>query len=94
LVSKEKFNLSLKQIRLKFNELFVFLFGGGHADILKVIKENEDEGDLPGMEINVQMQGKKLSGIHILSQGERVLIAVSLLFAIFLVKKNTFLRDR
>ncbi len=90
LVSKEKFNLSLKQIRLKFNELFVFLFGGGHADILKVIKENEDEGDLPGMEINVQMQGKKLSGIHILSQGERVLIAVSLLFAIFLVKKTPF----
>lgn len=93
LVSKEKFNLSLKQIRLKFNELFIFLFGGGHADILKVTKENKnesDEDDLPGMEISVQMQGKKFSGIHILSQGERVLIAVSLLFAIFLVKNTPF----
>lgn len=92
LVSKEKFSSSLKQIRLKFNELFIFLFGGGHADILNVIEgRNEtDENDLSGMEINVQMPGKKFSSINILSQGERVLVAVSLLFAIFLVKKTPF----
>lgn len=93
IVSKEKFSASLKQIRLKFNELFVFLFGGGHADILNVLLEDrseEGENDIQGMEINVQIPGKKFSGINILSQGEKVLVAISLLFSIFLVKKTPF----
>ncbi len=99
-VSKEKFNSSLTHIRQKFKELFAFLFGGGHADILNVVLRNAEEFDenekesndaeLPGMEINVQMPGKKFSGINILSQGEKVLVAVSLLFSIFLVKKTPF----
>ncbi len=99
-VSKEKFNSSLSQIRREFSELFTFLFGGGHADILNVADnayeavENErlERGisGLSGMEINAQIPGKKFSGINILSQGERVLVAVSLLFAIFLVKKTPF----
>lgn len=98
-VSKEKFNSSLAGIRQKFKELFTFLFGGGHADILNVVSRNFDEAgeneeqsdaDLSGMEINVQIPGKKFSGINILSQGERVLVAVSLLFSIFLVKKTPF----
>ena len=98
-VSKEKFNSSLAGIRQKFKELFTFLFGGGHADILSVVSRNLDgadeneeqsDADLSGMEINAQIPGKKFSGINILSQGERVLVAVSLLFSIFLVKKTPF----
>ena len=98
-VSKEKFNSNLTQIRQKFKELFAFLFGGGHADILNVVSHNLDEADeneehadadFSGMEINAQIPGKKFSGINILSQGERVLVAVSLLFSIFLVKKTPF----
>ncbi len=98
-VSKEKFNSSLAGIRQKFKELFTFLFGGGHADILNAVSPNLDaadeneeqsDADLSGMEINVQIPGKKFSGINILSQGERVLVAVSLLFSIFLVKKTPF----
>ena len=54
--------------------------------------ENEEhaDADFSGMEINAQIPGKKFSGINILSQGERVLVAVSLLFSIFLVKKTPF----
>ncbi|MHB1698139.1 MAG: chromosome segregation protein SMC [bacterium] len=96
-LSKEKFNSSLIQIRQKFKELFAFLFGGGNADILNVAvkpeeqdEDRRDESGLPGMEINAQIPGKKFSGINILSQGERVLVAVSLLFSIFLVKKTPF----
>ncbi|MHB1601293.1 MAG: chromosome segregation protein SMC [bacterium] len=98
-VSKEKFNSSLSSIRQKFKELFIFLFGGGNADILNVASRNLEETDeseeqsdanLQGMEINAQIPGKKFSGINILSQGERVLVAVSLLFSIFLVKKTPF----
>ena len=70
-----------------------------HADILNVVSRNLDgadeneeqsDADLSGMEINAQIPGKKFSGINILSQGERVLVAVSLLFSIFLVKKTPF----
>ncbi|MCL4533255.1 MAG: chromosome segregation protein SMC [Deltaproteobacteria bacterium] len=107
-VSKEKFKSSMSDIRQKFKELFVFLFGGGNADILSVVSKvseeiefeasqkpelNEKEADAEetqGMEINVQIPGKKFTGINILSQGERVLVAVSLLFAIFLTKKTPF----
>ena len=107
-VSKEKFKSSMYDIRQKFKELFVFLFGGGNADILSVVSKvseelefdrsqkleaNQKETDaeeMQGMEINVQIPGKKFTGINILSQGERVLVAVSLLFAIFLTKKTPF----
>ena len=107
-VSKEKFKSSMNDIRQKFKELFIFLFGGGNADILSVVSKvaeelelelirksdhNEKEIDFEetqGMEINVQIPGKKFTGINILSQGERVLVAVSLLFAIFLTKKTPF----
>ena len=98
--SRDKFNLHLTLIRQKFKELFAFLFGGGHADILNVVQrehadifedpEAVDVVNLPGMEINVQIPGKKFSGINILSQGEKVLVAVSLLFSIFLIKKTPF----
>ncbi|MGC8554307.1 MAG: chromosome segregation protein SMC [Candidatus Acidulodesulfobacterium sp.] len=107
-VSKEKFKSSMNDIRQKFKELFVFLFGGGNADIVNIVSKvseelefdavqkpelNEKETDTEetqGMEINVQIPGKKFTGINILSQGERVLVAVSLLFAIFLTKKTPF----
>jgi chromosome segregation protein len=99
-VSKEKFNSSLTHIKQKFKELFTFLFGGGHADILNTAvlrnqdnpyeNESQEDEDFSGMEINAQIPGKKFSGINLLSQGERVLVAVSLLFAIFLVKKTPF----
>jgi chromosome segregation protein len=93
-ISKEKFNSDLEKIRLKFNDLFCFLFGGGFANILNIKGEKvteENKGiDTSGIEINVQMPGKKLSGINLLSQGEKALVAISLIFAIFIVKKTPF----
>lgn len=104
-VSREKFNSSIAAVRQKFGELFVFLFGGGHADIISVkplsgaaeggealeaAASEEQKEKAAGMEISVQIPGKKISGINILSQGERVLVAVSLLFAIFLSRQTPF----
>jgi len=50
----------------------------------------DSAADAAGIEINVQIPGKKLSGLNLLSQGEKVLVTVSLIFAIFLVKKSPF----
>jgi chromosome segregation protein len=117
-VSREKFNSDLNKFKEKFNELFNFLFGGGHADIVNVRSKSSSAGvnvavekffsdnntntitdlsinkgntaDTSGIEINVQIPGKKLSGLNLLSQGEKVLVIASLIFAIFLVKKSPF----
>ncbi|MHB1693895.1 MAG: hypothetical protein ACYCUW_08470, partial [bacterium] len=51
---------------------------------------NINTADTSGIEINVQIPGKKLSGLNLLSQGEKVLVIASLIFAIFLVKKSPF----
>ena len=55
---------------------------------LSINKSNT--ADTSGIEINVQIPGKKLSGLNLLSQGEKVLVIASLIFAIFLVKKSPF----
>ncbi len=118
-VSREKFNSDMLKFKEKFNELFNYLFGGGHTDIVSVRHKSspaagagstETDGehllpdnitsysgmrsdsaaDVAGIEINVQIPGKKLSGLNLLSQGEKVLVTVSLIFAIFLVKKSPF----
>jgi chromosome segregation protein len=61
-----------------------------HIMPLSDINSGSAAADAAGIEINVQIPGKKLSGLNLLSQGEKVLVTVSLIFAIFLVKKSPF----
>ncbi|MBM7613629.1 chromosome segregation protein [Alkaliphilus hydrothermalis] len=74
-------------IKKNFNEVFAKLFGGGKADLIL-----EANGDILncGIDINAQPPGKKLQNLSLLSGGERALTAISLLFAILLVKPSPF----
>ncbi len=79
----ETFNL----VNAKFQELFPRLFRGGHAELRLT---NEEDLLESGIEIIVQPPGKKLQNVTLLSGGEKALTALSLVFAIFLIKPSPF----
>ncbi|ABR48901.1 chromosome segregation protein SMC [Alkaliphilus metalliredigens QYMF] len=84
---KQLFVTQFKHIKKNFNEVFIRLFGGGRADL---ILEDPDNPLSCGIEIVAQPPGKKLQNLSLLSGGERALTAISLLFAILLVKPSPF----
>jgi chromosome segregation protein len=87
-VSKAKFLSTLKAVDEKLREVFPVLFGGGKAR-LRLIDES-----LPlesGVLVEVQPPGKKLVHMGLLSGGEKALAAMTLLFAIYLVKPSPFI---
>jgi chromosome segregation protein len=86
--SRKRFREVFEAVDAKFQEVFPHLFGGGKAHLALT-----DESDIleTGVEIIANPPGKKmLQNIELLSGGEKALTAVSLLFAIFLVKPSPF----
>jgi chromosome segregation protein len=86
--SRKRFRETFDAVNLKFQEVFPRLFGGGRAYL-----QLSDDRDLleTGVEIIANPPGKKvMQNIELLSGGEKALTAVSLLFAIFLVKPSPF----
>jgi chromosome segregation protein len=87
-ISKAKFLSTLKAVDEKLREVFPILFGGGKAR-LRLIDET-----LPlesGVLVEVQPPGKRLVHMGLLSGGEKALAAMSLLFAIYLIKPSPFI---
>ena len=86
--SKKRFRETFDAIDAKFREVYPRMFGGGRAHLRLT-----DDGDLleTGVDIVANPPGKKvMQNIELLSGGEKALTAVSLLFAIFLVKPSPF----
>ena len=74
-------------IRRNFQTVFLTLFDGGDCDV-----RLSDEGDPLGSEIEISAspRGKRTQRINLLSSGERALVAISLLFSIYLAKPSPF----
>ncbi len=85
--AKSLFIESFGKVREHFRSVFQTLFGGGECDVRLA---NEDEPLASEIEIHAAPRGKRTQRIHLLSSGERTLVAVSLLFAIFLTKPSPF----
>ncbi len=85
--TKELFADTFEQVRNNFQEMFTELFGGGKANLLLVDDADPLES---GIEIIARPPGKQLQSISLLSGGERTMTAVSLLFAIYMVKPSPF----
>ncbi len=86
-VSKERFIRAFEEVNTHFRRVFPVIFGGGHAHLTLTNPEDLLE---TGVDITAQPPGKKPQNINLLSGGEKTLTAISLLFAIFLVKPSPF----
>ncbi len=85
--SLEKFRKTLAEVDEKLKEIFPVLFSGGTAG-LKLTDENNPLES--GVLVEVQPPGKKLSHMGLLSGGEKALVAMALIFAIYMVKPSPF----
>jgi chromosome segregation protein len=85
--SKELFNRAFVEIKARFAEVFKKMMNGGEADLLLTDNENTL---LAGVDIIARPPGKRLQNITLLSGGEKSITAVSLLFALFLIKASPF----
>lgn len=85
--SQKLFAETFEQIRKNFEFTFKKIFGGGAADLRLV--ESEDVLD-SGIEIVARPPGTVLKSLSLLSGGQRTMTAVSLLFAIYMVKPSPF----
>ena len=85
--ARELFLTTFVQVRENFRKIFMTLFGGGECDLRLENAESPLDGDI---EIHAAPRGKKTQRIHLLSSGERALVALSLLFGIFLTKPSPF----
>ncbi|MGH7717338.1 MAG: AAA family ATPase, partial [Gemmatimonadaceae bacterium] len=85
--ARELFLATFAQVRENFRQIFITLFGGGECDLRLENPETPLECDI---EIHASPRGKRTQRIHLLSSGERALVALSLLFGIFLTKPSPF----
>ena len=85
--TRELFSETFVKIRDNFQVMFTELFGGGRANLMLVDESDPLEC---GIEIIAKPPGKQLQSISLLSGGERTMTAVSLLFAIYMVKPSPF----
>ncbi len=85
--TRRRFRETFDLVNAHFRDVFPRLFNGGQAELRLT-----DEEDLleTGIEIVAQPPGKKLQNVSLLSGGEKALTAVSLIFAIFLIKPSPF----
>jgi chromosome segregation protein len=87
--SKERFRETFALVNDRFQQVFPRLFRGGAAE-LQLVEDPANPGAEPGVEIVAQPPGKKLASVGLLSGGEKALTAVSMIFAIFLIKPTPF----
>ena len=86
--SSELFQSTFAQANANFEMMFTKLFNGGQAKL--VLLENSEDPLESGIDIIARPPGKRPQSVTLLSGGERTMTAVSLLFAIFMIKPAPF----
>lgn len=84
---KEDFITAFDEININFQENFALLFPGGNAYLLL---ENPEDIENTGVEVNAQPAGKRITKMSLMSGGEKSLIAIALLFALYRTRPTPF----
>ena len=87
-ISRSRFAETFAAVNESFKEVFAHIFPGGRGELLLT-----DENDLleTGVDIDVQVPGKRKQNVNLLSGGEKSLVAVALIFAILKYRPSPFL---
>jgi chromosome segregation protein len=87
-ISRARFAETFEAVNACFKEVFAQIFPGGRGELLLT-----DENDLleTGVDIDVQVPGKRKQNVNLLSGGEKSLVAVALIFAILKHRPSPFL---
>jgi chromosome segregation protein len=85
--ARDMFLETFGAVRENFHSVFKTLFEGGECDVFLADQDDPLGSDIV---INAAPRGKRTQRIHLLSTGERALVAISLLFAIYLTKPAPF----
>ncbi len=86
--TSEMFKSTFEQANANFEIMFTKLFNGGTARL--VLLENPEDPLECGVDIIARPPGKRPQSVTLLSGGERTMTAVSLLFAIYMIKPSPF----
>lgn len=84
---KEDFVTTFEEINAKFQENFALLFPGGKAHLGL---EDPEDIENTGVEVNAQPAGKRISKMSLMSGGEKSLVAIALLFALYRTRPTPF----
>ena len=87
-ISKERFSETFTAVNRHFKEVFSRLFRGGRGELRLTDEANMLE---TGVDIDIQLPGKKPRSISLLSGGEKSLAAVALIFSILIYRPSPFL---
>ena len=85
--SVQRFNATFTRVAEEFAQLFPVLFPGGQAGL---VLDKADDPLNAGVEIMVQLPGKKKQNLRLFSGGEKSLTAISLIFALLKTKPAPF----
>lgn len=84
-ITRGAFLDAFNKVNESFSKMFRRLFGGGNATLTLT---NPDRFLDTGIELQVEVPGKKMQRLELLSGGERALAACAFLFALFDVKPS------
>jgi chromosome segregation protein len=87
-ISRARFAETFEAVNVCFKEVFAQIFPGGRGELVLT-----DANDLleTGVDIDIQVPGKRKQNVNLLSGGEKSLVAVSLIFAILKYRPSPFL---
>ena len=87
-ISRTRFAETFAAVNNCFKEVFTHVFPGGRGEL-----QLTDENDLleTGVDIDIQIPGKRAQSVSLLSGGEKSLAAIALIFAILMYRPSPFL---